>query len=166
MEPSKTTLFLVSGKIASGKSTLAKHLANQNHALLICQDDWLSTLFPDEIRTLEDYVKYFGRLTNVLGKHVSAILSGGQSVVLDFPANTLKTRSWMKSIGDSANCRIEMHFLDLPDQICMQRLKVRNDSGEHPYKTTEEEFHQFTKYFVAPETTEGFDVIVHPRSDS
>lgn len=165
MEKTKTTLFLVSGKIASGKSTLTKQLANQNDALLICQDDWLSTLFPDEIRTLEDYVKYFGRLTNIMGKHVVAILKSGKSVVLDFPANTLKIRAWMKSISDSANCRTEMHFLDVPDQVCLQRLKARNDSSEHQYKTNEEEFHQFTKYFVAPGITEGFEIIVHPQSD-
>jgi len=46
MEQTKVKLFLVSGKIASGKSTFAKQLANQNEALLICQDDWLATLFP------------------------------------------------------------------------------------------------------------------------
>lgn len=166
MTESKTTLFLVSGKIASGKSTLTKQLAHQNNALLICQDDWLSTLFPEEIRTLEDYVKYFGRLTDIMGKHVSAILKGGTSVVLDFPANTLKTRAWMKSIGDSANCRIEMHFLDVPDQICLQRLTARNKLGEHQYKTNEEEFHQFTSYFVAPGTAEGFEIILHPYSSS
>ena len=166
MQSGKSTLFLVSGKIASGKSTLTKQLANQNNALLICQDDWLSALFPDEIRTLEDYVKYFGRLTNIMGKHVADILKGGKSVVLDFPANTLKTRAWMKSIGDSANCRTEMHFLDVPDQICLQRLKARNDSGEHQYKTNEEEFHQFTKYFVAPSEKEGFEVILHSFSNT
>lgn len=96
-----------------------------------------------------------------MGKHVADILKCGKSVVLDFPANTLKTRAWMKSIGDSAKCRIEMHFLDVPDQTCLQRLKARNDSGEHQYKTNEEEFHQFTKYFVPPSATEGFDVTVH-----
>jgi predicted kinase len=165
MEAVSTKLFLVSGKIASGKSTLAKKLATQNNALLICQDDWLATLFPEEIRTLEDYVKYFGRLTSVMGRHVADILRAGKSVVLDFPANTLKTRAWMKSIGDSANCKIEIHFLDAPDQICLKRLKSRNGSGEHPYKTSEEEFHQFTRYFVPPDSTEGFEIVLHPSSD-
>lgn len=162
MEQSKVKLFLVSGKIASGKSTLAKQLANQNEALLICQDDWLATLFPDEVRTLEEYIKYFGRLTNIMGRHVADILKIGKSVALDFPANTIKTRAWMKSIGDSAQCRAEMHFLDVPDSVCLQRLKLRNDSGNHQYKTSEEEFHQFTKYFVAPSSTEGFELVLHP----
>jgi predicted kinase len=160
-----TKLFLVSGKIASGKSTLAKQLAIQNDAILICQDDWLATLFPDEIRTLEDYVKYFGRLANAMGKHVADILKTGKSVVLDFPANTLQTRAWMRSIGDAANCKIEMHYLDVSDQVCLKRLKSRNESGEHPYKTNEDEFLQFAKYFVVPATSEGFDLIVHQSPD-
>lgn len=165
MEQTNVKLFLVSGKIASGKSTLAKQLANQNNALLICQDDWLATLFPNEIRTLEDYIKYFSRLTNVMGKHVTDILKIGKSVVLDFPANTLKMRSWMKSVGEAANCPIELHFLDVPDEICLQRLKSRNESGDHQYKTNEEEFHQFTKFFVAPSSIEGFDIVMHPISE-
>lgn len=166
MKNATAKLFLVSGKIASGKSTLAQSLANQHNALLIRQDDWLSTLFPEEIRTLEDYVKYFSRLTSIMGKHVADILRMEKSVVLDFPANTLKTRAWMKSIGEAANCKIEMHYLDVSDEICLRRLKLRNESGEHQYTTNEEEFHQFTKYLAPPTPAEGFAVEVHLPSDN
>lgn len=40
-------LHLMSGKIASGKSTLVKSLATELSAVLLIEDHWLSKLYPD-----------------------------------------------------------------------------------------------------------------------
>jgi predicted kinase len=64
--------------------------------------------------------------------HVVGILRQDLSVVLDFPANTVKWRSWMRSLINEANVAHELHFLDVPDVICKDRLRQRNISGEHP----------------------------------
>lgn len=161
MSAKTSKLFLISGKIASGKSTLARKLASENEALLISQDEWLSCLFTDEIHNLEDYVKYLARLSKVMGGHIAGILKAGASVVLDFPANTVQSRAWMKNIADSANRPCELHFIDVPDETCLARLKLRNLEGAHEYKVNEEEFRQFTNYFVAPTQAEGFKVLRH-----
>ena len=55
----------------------------------------------------------------------------------------------------------ELHVLDIPDAICKERLRQRNDGGEHPYQVTEETFDLFTSYFVPPGPDEGFNVVVH-----
>ncbi|MCB0370111.1 MAG: AAA family ATPase, partial [Bdellovibrionales bacterium] len=89
----------------------------------------------------------------------------GVSVVLDFPANTLEVRKWMRHIIDSSSCHHELHFLDTPDIICLQRLDNRNKSGEHEYNVAEEEFNKFSSYFVAPSDEERFNLIIHsPKS--
>ena len=49
MQKTLTTLHLLCGKIASGKSTLAKELATQPSTVIIGEDDWLAHLFPGEI---------------------------------------------------------------------------------------------------------------------
>ncbi|NQY94782.1 MAG: ATP-binding protein, partial [Campylobacteraceae bacterium] len=36
-----TTLHFFSGKMAAGKSTLAKQLAKENNAILLIEDEWL-----------------------------------------------------------------------------------------------------------------------------
>jgi predicted kinase len=154
-------LFLFCGKIASGKSTLAESLAIKNNALLISQDEWLSTLYPDEIININDYARYFGRLRQVLGGHLIEILLRKNSVVLDFPANTFSVRKWMLEIINNSGCANELHFLDTPDLICKGRLRKRNELGAHKYKTTDEEFDLFTSYFNPPSLTEGFVVINH-----
>ncbi|MEQ8975070.1 MAG: AAA family ATPase [Coleofasciculus sp. C1-SOL-03] len=45
----QATLYLFCGKMAAGKSTLAKQLANDHNAILLVEDDLLSQLYPEEI---------------------------------------------------------------------------------------------------------------------
>ena len=102
MPSGKPTLHLLCGKIAAGKSTLARRLAAAPATVLIGEDQWLSTLFPGEIATLEDYVRCSGRLGEAMSPHVEALLKAGLSVVLDFPANTVRRRKWMRGIFEAA----------------------------------------------------------------
>jgi predicted kinase len=161
-EPARaTTLHLLCGKIAAGKSTLARRLAARPATLLIAQDHWMSHLFPAEVRTIEDFAKLSARLRAAMGPHVVDILRQGLSVVLDFPANTVTYRNWMRSLITLADVAHELHMLDVPDAICLQRLRQRNADGEHAYQVSEETYEQFTRYFVPPGPDEGFNVIVH-----
>lgn len=146
---SPTTLYLLCGKIASGKSTLARQLATRPATLLITMDDWMSILFPTENRTIEDFGRLSARLRDAMGPHIVEILRRDLSVVLDFPANTLKWRAWMRSL------------VDVADDVCKERLRRRNESGEHPYTVSEENYDLFTGYFVFPTEEEGFNMVVH-----
>jgi len=156
-----TTLYLLCGKIAAGKSTLARHLAARPATLLITMDDWMSVLYPTENRTIEDFAQLSARLREAMGPHVVHILQQRLSVVLDFPANTVKWRAWMRSIISAANVAHELHVLDLPDAICKARLRQRNTSGEHQYEIDEATYDLFMSHFVLPTADEGFNVIIH-----
>jgi predicted kinase len=155
------TLYLLCGKIASGKSTLARHLASRPETLLITQDHWMSHLFPAEVRSIDEFARFSARLRAAMGPHVVDILGQGLSVVLDFPANTITFRKWMRSLIDAAGVAHELHWLDVPDAVCRERLRRRNASGEHAYQVSEADYDLFTSYFVPPGSDEGFNVIVH-----
>ena len=155
------TLFLLCGKIAAGKSTLAGRLAARPATLLISEDHWTSNLFSDDLRTIDDYGRYSARLRDAMGPHIVDILMQGLSIVLDFPANTVGNRNWMRSLITRANVAHELHLIDVPDTICKQRLRERNASGKHPFQVTEAEYDLFTSYFVPPAPSEGFNVVVH-----
>ena len=129
--------------------------------LLISEDHWTSHLFSDDLQTIDDYGRLSGRLRAAMGPHVVDILRQGLSVVLDFPANTVSNRNWMRSLISEANVAHELHLLDVPDTLCKQRLRERNQSGEHPFQVSEAEYDLFTSYFVPPGPGEGFKVIVH-----
>ena len=157
----QTTLYLLCGKIAAGKSTLAKRLAAQPATLLIAQDDWMSVLFPTENRTIDDFARLSARLRAAMGPHVVDILRQGLSVVLDFPANTVSYRAWMRSLIAEAGVAHELHVLDFPDAFCKERLRQRNEGGKHPYQVSEATYDLFTGYFVPPTPDEGFNIILH-----
>ncbi len=155
------TLFLLCGKIAAGKSTLARRLAARPATLLISEDHWTSNLFSDDLRTIDDYGRYSARLRAAMGPHIVDILRQRLSIVLDFPANTVSNRNWMRSLITRANVAHELHLVDVPDTICKQRLRERNASGKHPFQVSEAEYDLFTSYFVPPAPSEGFNVVVH-----
>ncbi|MBS0527478.1 MAG: ATP-binding protein [Proteobacteria bacterium] len=155
------TLHLVCGKIGSGKSTLARQLATRPATLLISEDHWNSALWADELKTLEDYVRLSTRLRTAMAPHIVALLKQDLSVVLDFAANTVKQRAWVRSVIDAAGVPHELHVLDVPDAICLQRLRQRNASGVHEFHVTDAEFEQFTRHYLPPSPDEGFNVVVH-----
>ena len=154
------TLYLLCGKIAAGKSTLARRLAERPNAVLISEDHFNSTLYPDEIKTIEDYGRYSSRVRAAMGPHVTALLKAGLSVVLDFQANTVSVRRWMRTIIDESKAEHELHVLDVPDEECKRRLRARNAAGGHPYQASDAEFELFTRYFVPPSADEGFNVVI------
>ncbi|WP_353179885.1 AAA family ATPase [Delftia acidovorans] len=156
------TLHMVCGKIGSGKSTLARQLAAGPGTVLVSEDSWLAGLYPGEMQSVADYVRCSTRLKGLMGAHVQALLDAGVSVVLDFPANTLEGRGWARSVFEKVGAAHRLHFLDVPDEVCKQRLRVRNAAGEHPFQASDEQFDMITSYFVAPSDEEGFDVVHHP----
>ena len=158
---SEPTLYLLCGKIAAGKSTLAAVLAARPVTVLLSEDHWSSRLFPGELKTIEDYRRCSGRLRDAMGPHVVALLKAGVSVVLDFPANTITLRRWMRSLFEEADAVHELHYLDASDESCKRRLAARNAAGEHAFQTSEADYEIFTSYFAPPSPDEGFNVVVH-----
>lgn len=158
-------LHMVCGKIGSGKSTLTRRIAAQPQTVLISEDDWLARLYPNEIQAITDYVRCAGRLREAMAGHIEALLAAGMSVVLDFPSNTLATRGWARSIFEKAGAAHCLHYLEVPDEVCKARLRARNLGGEHPFETTDAEFDQITRHFVAPTAEEGYHIVRHGGAD-
>lgn len=164
--PSDTpTLHLLCGKIAAGKSTLAARLAGADATILVTEDTWLHALYDDQMTTISDYIHCAAKLRQVMGPHVSDMLTAGLSVVLDFPANTVETRKWMRQIIAQSGARHQLHLLDPPDHICLARMHARNAQGTHPFAVTASEFEKISRHFQRPTPDEGFDIVVHGVED-
>jgi predicted kinase len=160
----RATLIFLCGKMAAGKSTLARELAQRQNAVLLVQDEFLDRLFPGEITDIPSFVRYSSRLKDALGSHVCALLSRGISVVLDFPGNTRLQRGWFRELFERANARHELHFIDAADALCKAQLKERSRHlpAGSPW-TTDAEFDAITAYFQPPAEDEGFHVVRHER---
>ncbi|URX62625.1 ATP-binding protein [Luteibacter anthropi] len=161
VEQNTAILHMVCGKIAAGKSTLTARLAGEVRHVAISEDVWLSRLYPDDIRSIDDYIRCSTRLKDAMAEHVTRMLASGICVVLDFPFNTVASRAWGRNIASQAGCGHRLHYLDVSDAVCLARLHARNARAEHPFQATEAEFAQITQYFVAPVAEEGLHVVVY-----
>lgn len=119
-------LHFMCGKMAAGKSTFSKELIKEYNAVLFSEDELLKKLYPDEIKTIEDYVKYSIRLKSMLKDTIIELLNKGIDVVLDFPANTLKQRDWFKEIFIESKAEHCMYYVKRSNEICKKQLKIRN----------------------------------------
>jgi AAA domain len=146
-----TTLYLICGKIAAGKSTLARRLATRPATLLISMDDWMSNLFPTENRTIEDFTLLSARLRTAMGPHVVCSISRQHCALARLDA-IADSRGQRRARTSCPRCS---------DVICKERLRQRNESGEHRYRVDEATYDQFMSYFVLPMPDEGFNIVVH-----
>ncbi|MEL6115361.1 ATP-binding protein [Photobacterium sp. SP02] len=161
------TLHFMCGKMAAGKSTLAAQIAKTHQAVLLIEDEWLSTLYPQEVRSLADYIQYSERLKKTLQPHVQDLLAKGISVVLDFPANTVLQRQWFTGLIAATGVDHCLHYVDKPDEVCKAQLKIRSQGlpAGSPF-TTDEAFDAITRFFEPPQSSEGFIIQQYKQDTS
>lgn len=165
MREERARLYFLCGKMAAGKSTCARGLAQTKNAVLLVQDQFLDALYPGEVRSIQDFVKYSGRVRDTLSPHIQDLLSRGVSVVLDFPGNTRAQRQWFRDLFEGANVEHELHFIDAPDELCKRQLRQRSEAlPAGSAWTTDAEFDAVTAYFQAPAEDEKFNVVRHERA--
>jgi predicted kinase len=164
MSTSAKLMFLC-GKMAAGKSTLARDLAERENAILLVRDEFLDDLFPGEITDIPGFVECSSRLRNALAPHICALVAKGISVVLDFPGNTRAQRAWFREIFELANVGHELHFVDASDTVCKSQLEKRSkDLPPGTPWTTDAEFEAITVCFQPPSEDEEFNVVRHVRA--
>lgn len=154
------TLYFFCGKMGAGKSTKSKQVATDKHAVLLSEDEWLSSLYPNQIESFEDYLKFSAQIKPLMKEHVQNILSVGTDVVMDFPANTQKQRKWFLDIVSEVNASHQLIFLNLNDEQCLRQIEQRrSEQPERAAFDTEAVFAHVTKFFEAPEASEGLNVV-------
>lgn len=153
------TLHMICGKMASGKSTLTAELGQAPATVVISEDFWLARLFGPDMHDVNDYIRCSRRLREPMTPHIQDLLRAGVSVVLDFPANTVANRAWMRTLFEGAGADHRLHVLDVSDEVCKARLRARNAEGKHDFAATEAQFDLITSYFVLPTEDEGFNVV-------
>lgn len=155
------TLIFFCGKMGAGKSTKSKTVAIERNAVLISEDLWLSALYPAQITSFDDYIKFSGRLRPLIKNHVQSVLATGTNVVMDFPANTKRQREWFNNLCIEVEAKVELIYLKASNALCLQRIAQR--SIEQPSRAAfdnEEMFYHVTQYFEEPDVSEVTSVEV------
>jgi len=123
--------------------------------VLISEDEWLSRLYPNQINSFDDYIKFAAQLRPLIKRHVQNILKTGTNVVMDFPANTKKQREWFNCLCEEINSESELIYLKISNELCLKQLTQRRI--EQPTRAAfdnEEVFYHVTKYFEEPAKNE------------
>lgn len=159
-------LHFMCGRAGAGKSTLARNISAATHAVLFCEDQWLVCLF-DGAPTLEAYIERRGRMRRLLEQHVPPILAAGHSVVFDFGGNTIRDRSWIRSVFEAAGAAHELHYIIASEAVCRSRVAERNrtkPSGIYWGDVSESQLDAVNRYFQAPVAEEGFVIVEHDEA--
>ncbi len=159
------TLYFFTGKMAAGKSTLAASLEQKHDAALLSEDELLLRLFPDQVSDVQSYVNFSRKIKSALFPHFRGLLRKGISIILDFPANTLEQRAWMRRLIVESGALHELHYIQCSDELCKTQLAAR--ALQHPERAatdTPEVFDAITKYFQAPAKDENFNIVYHVRN--
>ena len=147
------------GKMGAGKTTMSKRIAAEQNAVLLSEDDWLAQLYPGQIQSFDDYLNHSRQIRPLARQLVMDILLTGSNVVMDFPANTVRQRSWFKNLCAEAGCAHEMIYLVATDETCLQHLATRRqEQPERSAFDTAEVFLQVTRYFEEPEVSEELNI--------
>jgi predicted kinase len=159
------TLIFFCGKMGAGKSTKSKQVAQERNAVLLSEDQWLLLLYPSQITSFDDYIKFSGQLKPLIKAHVKNILETGTNVVMDFPANTMNQRKWFKELVSEAKVQHELIYLKVSNELCLKQIEQRRtQQPERAAFDTEAVFYQVTKYFEEPNESEGLHLQVIERN--
>jgi len=152
-------LIFFCGKMGAGKSTRSKAMAKEPKRVLLSEDEWLASLYPDQINTFEEYIEYSSKIKPLIRALVIDILQTGSDVIMDFPANTKRQRQWFKELALEAKANHKLIYLKISNETCLKQIaKRRIEQPKRAKFDTPEVFHAVTQYFEEPIESEALTI--------
>ena len=119
------TLHLICGLPCSGKTTYAKQLEREVDALRLTPDEWHVRLFGHDVLEEERDARH-DLIEALLWKVAARVLTLDVNVILDFGFWGKGEREDYRSRAAALGAKSELHLLDVPTEVLLERLEKRN----------------------------------------
>ncbi len=117
-------VFLICGKICSGKSTYADELRKEYHAVILSVDEITLALFGQNAGDRLD--AYVEKTKAYLYKKSLEIISTGINVVIDWGFWTRMEREYARQFYSSRNVETVFCYIDVDPEQWQERIHSRN----------------------------------------
>ncbi|WP_264406093.1 AAA family ATPase [Vibrio owensii] len=148
-------IYFVCGFIGSGKTTYSKALAEKHSAFRFSIDEWMIPLYGEHMER-DVFDSRLATLQALFKDSAQQLFSLDVPVIFDFGFWRKTDREafvdWASSIGVDS----EVHYLDVPFEICKQRALSRNAKLDgNSYHMSPEMLDLFWSWFEVPTSNEN-----------
>ena len=130
------TLHLIVGLPCSGKTTLARQLETQYSALRLTTDEWHIRLFGHDYgdgmteAAEAEHDSRHAAVEAIMWQVAARVLVLGIDVILDFGCWVRSERDEFRRRTEELGVGFKIHFVDAPEDVLLQRLRMRNETRE------------------------------------
>ena len=158
-----TTLYVLIGLPASGKTTWARQSFSSLHAAVVCSDDIRRDFQADGRDTLNTDLVFVE-----MERRARSLLQAGQSVMLDATHFSRKYRRYAVQLASETRAHRVAIWFDLPLSVCLERNARRAEGrcGEVAgpfFPPSEDDVRDIAELFQRPGSDE-FDEVVRMGS--
>jgi predicted kinase len=147
---STSTLFVMVGLPASGKTTRAKEIEEEHRALRLTPDEWMIPLFNDNDAK--------GKRNVLEGRFIWLALRALRNdidVVLDFGVWAKVERTALRALAVGVGASCEFVYLEVDEDEQRRRRDHRaSEESELTFYITDEDFADYRRRFVPPDDSE------------
>ena len=149
-------VFLICGKICSGKSHYAAGLRERENAVILSCDELTFALFDGQLGDAHDRIST--RMERYFMEKAVEIIRTGTSVILDWGFWTAEGRKTARAFYAQRGVACEMHYIDVSPEVWKRQIEQRNDAVRsglgNTYMVDEGLLAKLESLFEAPEKNE------------
>lgn len=155
-------IIMLIGRISSGKTTYARKVEKEEHALRLSCDELMQIVFPEPLG--DQYDVYSARCIRYLYHLGKQLVQGGMNVVMDMGCWTRENRR--EAAEYFRDVEVDWRYLDIPEEEWRRRIASRNAavlegrSNMDEYLVDEGLLAKATALFEPPTEDEGLKLSI------